>query len=111
MGAGHSFVLLAYFADPERQLKREMNVALQYCPDSEGVQAALLGLVEKADPLRTSALFALTHFKNPGHRELFLGYLQSDQAETARAALRGLQPHLEAGDLAALQECRDRWKS
>ena len=102
--------LLAYFADPNRQLKRELNVALQYCPDAEGVQTALVAMAEGAEPLRTSALYALSHFKNPQHRELFSGHLQTDRAETAEAALRGLQPHLEAGDVPALQACRDRWK-
>ncbi|ODT68177.1 hypothetical protein ABS71_09990 [bacterium SCN 62-11] len=103
--------LLSYFSDPTRQLKRELNVALQYCPDVDVVQAALLGMVEGLEPLRTSALFALSHFKNARHRDLFLENLQSENDETAKAALRGLQPHLESGDLAALQECRDRWKS
>lgn len=102
--------LLAYFTNPERLLKRELHIAFQYCPDPKGLQQALLNLVQQPEPLKTHALFSLSHFRNPEHKQLFLSFLQSESAGTAQAALRGIQHHLTPGDLPALQQCRDRWR-
>ena len=102
--------LLAYFTDPERELKRELHIAFQYCPDPKGLQQALLSLVKQPEPLKTHALYALSHFRNPEHKQLFLSFLQSESAGTAQAALRGIQHHLTPADLPALQQCRDRWR-
>lgn len=102
--------LLAYFDDPERQLKRELHIAFQYCPDPQGLQQALLDMVEQPEPLRTHALFSLSHFRNPDHKDLFLSFLQSESPGTAKGALRGIQHHVTAADLPALQECRNRWR-
>lgn len=103
--------LLAYQADPNRKLKRELNIVFQYCPDPQALQQHLQSLIEtQPDPLRTHAVFALSHFRNPDHKPLFLSLLQSSSVGTAEGALRGLQPHISQADLPALQECRDRWK-
>lgn len=100
--------LLSLWDDPERQLKRELNQAFLFCPNPAALRQALIERLDGPDPL--SALIALSRFQDPGPKDLFLKRLQSKDPEMTRAALRGLQPHLSAADLPALQECRDRWR-